>query len=538
MLKPRLILPFLMIVMTTCAFAGQKDNRIHGELTPLRTCFDVTHYTILVDVNPFTKSISGCNMISFKVVDKTSRLQLDFAENMLIDSIEYLSQKLHFTRKKNIVLVDFKSPLNKGSNEMLIVYFSGSPHVAELPPWKGGFVWSKDPEGNDWVGLACEGIGASVWLPCKDHWSDEADSMDMLLAVPENLIGVSNGKLIKQMSAGNGYTSFHWKVCNPINNYNISINVGAYAEIRDTFDGENKLPLTYYVLKGNKAKATQHFKQVHGMLKAFEHYFGAYPFPEDGYKLVETPYWGMEHQSCVAYGNNYKNNAFNFDFIIIHESGHEWFANSITASDPADMWIHESFTTYSEALYVEYHYGKEKATEYLMTQRDKIKGKHPMQGPRNVFYHGQTDNDIYYKGSWMLHTMRSVLDNDSLWFATIRSLSLHFRHKIVTTEEILAYFNTATGRNWDVFFRQYIYHGPLPTLEYKMETGKDGRVVVRYKWKNIVKGFRMPVRIYTRADKSGITWLHPSDKYQVLNLVPGSVFKLADDKFLVNVMRR
>ncbi len=533
MQKRFIILTLFFSVFSIGSFVTDNEKKTHGTLTPMRTCFDVTHYGISVKVDPKTQTISGKNIISFRVISAFKILQLDLVKEMQIDSILFLGKPLQYTRKENIVLVNFTSQLPKNAFQQIMVYFSGKPHVAELPPWKGGFVWAKDPENNDWVGLACEGIGAYVWLPCKDHWSDEADSMDMFLTVPEGLTGVSNGRLIAQFDAGEGFRTFHWHVSNPINNYNISINIGKYAEIKDVYYGIKALSLTYYVLQDNKEKAEKHFKQVPKMLKAFEHYFGAYPFYEDGYKLVETPYWGMEHQSCIAYGNQYINNDFDFDFIIIHESGHEWFANSITASDPADMWIHESFTTYSEALFVEYNYGKQKAIEYLQTQRGKVVGKHPMVGPRNEFYHGFTDNDIYYKGSWMLHTMRNSLNNDSLWFATIKNLCLQFRHKIVRTEDILTYFNTATGQNWDQFFKQYLYCSSIPKLDFKITYAPNGKQLVNYKWTKCVKGFNMLVKVYTNAAKTEYLWVKPSQKYQIVEINAPGVFMIATELFLV-----
>jgi aminopeptidase N len=527
----RLLFVFCFITWNSNALAQEKKD--HGKLTPLRTCYDVTHYGIEVKVIPETRSIRGCNTISFKAVNGFKTLQLDYVKAMQIDSIVFQNKPLLFDRKNNTVLVHFPKTIMMGDHEKIKVYFNGKPQVAILPPWKGGFVWNKDANLNDWVGLACEGIGTYIWLPCKDHWSDEADSMDMYLSVPEGLTGVSNGQLVARKKIEMNYELFHWQVRNPINNYSININVGKYTEIRDTFYGIHQVPLNYYVLEDNRAKAIKHFQQVKGMLKAFENYFGAYPFYEDSYKLVETSYWGMEHQSCIAYGNHYMNNDYNFDFIIIHESGHEWFANSITAIDPADMWIHESFTTYSEALYVEYFYGKERANDYLVAQRKSIIAKHPMLGPRGEFYHGYTDNDIYYKGTWLLHTMRNAMNNDSLWFDAIHQLSEQFKHKIIQTEDIIAFFNTHTDYKWQLFFDQYLYKGPIPELVYKINLNRDGTQTVTYHFKNIVKGFRMPIKIYTSSDKKMFIWLTPNANKQTVVIPSNAVFKVATELFLV-----
>jgi aminopeptidase N len=495
------------------AKAKRKDI---GKLVFERSCFDVIHYDIKVKIKPNEKFISGSNSIEFKMLATSSKIQFDYTENMGIDSAKYKGKPIAFKRKGNKVKLEFIGGLQIDSTYKVEFCFSGKPLVAKLAPWDGGFVWRKDNNGYDWVGLACEGLGASAWLPCKDHWSDEAEGADITLIVPKDLTGVSNGKLIDEKIVDSAFKAFHWRVVNPINNYNISINVGHYINIKDTFLGVNTVPLSYYVLDYNKASAERHFLQVHGMLDAFEHFFGQYPFNTDGYKLVETPYWGMEHQSCIAYGNNYKNNVFGFDFIIIHESGHEWFGNSITASDAADMWIHESFTTYAEALYMEYRVDKTRAIEYLSEQRKKIVSKHPMQGPRGVFYHGRTDSDIYYKGTWMLHTMRNILNNDSLWFATLKEMNSVFFHKIVCTEEIIQFFNNNTSYNWDLFFKQYLYKSSIPELEIKQTILKNGKIIYSIRLESDLKDLNIPLNI--KLANGEVIGIVVSDKPIVIEL--------------------
>jgi aminopeptidase N len=495
---------------------AQAKRKDIGKLVFERTCFDVVHCDIQVKLSPNEKFISGSNQIEFKMLENTSKIQLDYTKNMNLDSARFMDKPVSFKRKGNILLFDFPAGLLKNSSYTLMLYFSGKPLEAKLAPWDGGFVWRKDKKGYDWVGLACEGLGASAWLPCKDHWSDEAEGADITLIVPKDLTGVSNGKLIDEKIVDSAFKAFHWRVVNQINNYNISINVGRYVNIKDTFHGINKLPLSYYVLEYNQAAAERHFLQVHGMLEAFEHYFGQYPFKEDSYKLVETPYWGMEHQSCIAYGNNYKNNDFGFDFIIIHESGHEWYANNITASDAADMWIHESFTTYSEALYLEYKTNKNTSIEYLLGQKKKIVSKHPMQGPRGVFYHGRTDSDIYYKGTWMLHTMRSVLNNDSLWFSGLKQMNQKYFHRIVNTEEIIEFFNSKTGYNWDLFFNQYLYKSSLPELEIKQLLLDNGNIRYTLTLEADVKDLKLPLNI--KLPNGQTITVVVSDKSVVLEL--------------------
>ena len=506
---------FISFVNVQSLHAKAKRKDI-GKLVFERSCFDVIHYDIEVKIKPIERFISGSNAIEFKMLEASSKIQLDYSKSMNLDSAEYLGKPIAFKRKGNIVLFDFPGGLLKNSSHNLLLYFSGKPLEAKLAPWDGGFVWRKDNNGYDWVGLACEGLGASAWLPCKDHWSDEAEGADITLIVPNDLTGVSNGKLIDEKIVDSAFKAFHWRVVNPINNYSISINVGRYVNIVDTFSGINKLPLSYYVLDYNQAAAEKHFLQVHGMLEAFEYYFGQYPFKDDSYKLVETPYWGMEHQSCIAYGNNYNNNNYGFDFIIIHESGHEWFGNSITASDAADMWIHESFTTYSEALYMEYQVDKTRAIEYLSEQKKKIVSKYPMQGPRGVFYHGRTDSDIYYKGTWMLHTMRSILNNDSLWFACLKEMNSIYFHKIVNTEETVQFFNKKTRYNWDLFFKQYLYKKSIPELEIRQSLLNNGNISYSIRLESDLKDLKLPLNIkLTNGEVIGIV---VSDKPIVIEL--------------------
>ena len=455
--------------------------------------YNVLHYDIHVKVEPNKEYISGYNTILCRVQKTSDVLFFDLVPDMKVNKIVVDSNELLYFRKQNKVIATLKKTVSAGDVIAMKVYFEGKPLKAKLAPWNGGFDWKTDNNNKPWVGLACESKGAAIWLPCKDDWSDEPESMDMYLSVPDTLVGVSNGRL-KEVSKDNGYATYHWQVINPINNYNISINVGDYVHISDTFYGINKLSLDYYVLRSNVEKARRHFKEVDTMLRAFEHYFGAYPFPEDGYKLVETPYWGMEHQSCVAYGNKYRYNEYGFDFIIVHESGHEWFANSITAADPADMWIHESFTTYSEALFVEYTQGKAKALAYLQMQIDKVVNQHPMQGPRHQNYHGWKDNDIYYKGSWVLQTLRYSVNNDSLWYKTLREYSTTFRHQLIQTEDVISFFNKRLpGISKEVFY-QYLNHASLPVLAVAVKTIK-GKQVLEYQWMADRPNFKLNLQV-------------------------------------------
>lgn len=540
----RFVLLLLCFSWLQYAWAQNKISRrqlLHGALSPLRTCFDVKHYDIALKVMPDQKRITGSNRIGMLALQDFNRLQLDFSYAMPIDSIKLGNRLCNYQRDSDAVWVQMPQRVESGTLNYLTVYFSGIPSAAKKAPWDGGFVWSTDSSGKPWIGLACEGIGASVWLPCKDHWSDEADSMDMHLEVPQGLIGVSNGRWVgMEENSSPGFNCFHWQVRNPINNYSITVNVGDYVQLQDSItygDKSSRLDLNYFVLKGHEEKAAQHFQQVKPMMRCFEYFFGSYPFVEDGYKLVEAPFWGMEHQSCVAYGNNYQNNNFGFDFIIVHESGHEWFANSITADDPAEMWIHESFTTYSEALYVEYMQGKAKAQLYLNQQKEKIINKEPMLGMRDVYFHDRHDNDIYYKGTWILHSMRSMLNNDSLWFATLKGFATTHQKKIINTTDVLRYFNAATHYSWDAFFNQYLRQSKIPVLEYKVSNQADGNLVIRYRWKETVKGFEMPV--WVTMTKGKWDMIYPQKEWQLidLNYFDEKDFKINTDANLFDVKK-
>jgi aminopeptidase N len=532
-----------VLLFSIRGFAQSSFSRaeyLHGKLTPLRSSFDVTYQDITVKVEPKRKFITVSNAIQFTVIKDISTIQLDLFSIMHIDSIRFEGKELSFTRDSNAFFVSFPYKLLKGTSYSICVAASGNPIVAKKAPWDGGFVWGKDVNQVDWVGMACEGLGASSWLPCKDHWSDEADSVDVHLIVPNTLMGVSNGHYMGYHDVDSRFTEYNWSVKNPINNYNIAINMANYVHIADTFPHKlssklQPLSLDYYVLQYNKNKAVEQFKQTAKMLEAFEHYFGPYPFAQDGFKLVETPYWGMEHQSCVAYGNNYENNEWGFDFILVHESGHEWFGNNITAQDPADMWIHESFTTYSESLYIEYWQNAEEARKYLLMQQAKIANNDPMVGPYNVHFHGRSNNDIYYKGAWMLHSLRNSIDNDTLWFNALREFSLTFAKQTITTEHVIAFFSKRIGKDLVPFFKQYLYQPSLPIFEYKILKRQDGRLVMSYRWKNASKHFEMPIKV--TVTKGNFETITPRKKWQLidLNYFDEKDFKILENRYLMKI---
>ena len=532
-----LILTYQAFSQTTSTFS--KYDYLHGKLNANRTWFDVTMYDITLKVNPEQKQIQGCNRIFYKVLKPSKLMQLDLHGLIKIDSIVYHHKKISYTRDSSVVLIKLPNQ-KKLSLQQISIYFSGNPLIARKAPWDGGFVFTQDSMHRPWVGLACQGLGASAWLPCKDHNSDEADSVNMELQVPTGLTGVSNGKLVAQKELNNGFTAYTWQVRYPINNYNITVNIGHYKHFSDSYQAQHHaidkpLALNYYVLDYNYPKAVKHFEQVKGMMACFEKSFGPYPFWNDGYKLVETPYWGMEHQSCVSYGNDYSNNRWNFDFIIIHESAHEWFGNSLTSPDPAELWLHETFTTHAEAVYVECMQGKESAHKYLKMQKRNIENAQPMIGTKDVFFHHFADNDIYYKGSWMLYTLRHVVNNDTLWFNTLYDYAQTFKYFSVTTPQTINFFSARTRMALQPIFEQYLTQPNLPVFEYSVKENSNGGLELRYRWTNTVKGFSMPIQV--TLSKNEFSIITPDNRWRVadLNYFNRTDFKILTDNYLIEV---
>lgn len=486
--------------------AFSRKDTLRGTLSKERVNYDVRHYLLDFKIDIDKKFIQGKNKISFDVIDDLSVLQFDLFENMKVTKVEWNNKKLKFNREYDAVFVSFPETLKKGSNHSIIVYYEGNPIVAKRAPWDGGLVFKKDKNGKPWVGVACQGTGASLWWPNKDHQSDEPDSMDIIVRSPSDLEEVSNGRLIKKTDLGDGYTQRHWKVNHPINNYNVSINIADYYHFTDNYvskiTGEN-LTLDYYVLKENETKARKQFEQVKPMFDAFEKRFSPYPFYKDGYKLVETPYLGMEHQSCVAYGNGYKNGyrgfdlsgsdeGLKFDYIIIHETAHEWWGNSLTSYDIADMWIHEGFGQYSEVVYLEELYGKESALKYLNGLRSGISNKEPVIGPYGVNQEGS--GDMYSKGCQFLHTLRSIIDNDKLWWEIVYDLQVKYKHKNLNTNDVLAFMNEKTKLKLDNYFDQYLRYSAIPELDWKSKI-EGNQLIIDYKWNTNVSNFEMPIEI-------------------------------------------
>ncbi|MFC7523257.1 M1 family metallopeptidase [Parapedobacter sp. GCM10030251] len=502
-----------------------RADSLRGQLTPFRTCYDINYYHLDVRVDPDKRYISGSNRFQFTASEDFSRLQFDLFDNLSIEKVVYHEQELPFTREYHAVFVDFPQTIRKGLQDSFTVYYSGQPVQAKRAPWDGGFDFKKDSQGKHWIATACQGLGASVWWPNKDHLSDEVDSMLISISVPTGLTNVSNGRFRGSEDLGDGYTRFNWFVSNPINNYNVAINIGDYIHFADTLHGENGvLDLDYWVLRENEAKAKSHFDaNVKPTLRAFEHWFGPYPFYADGYKLVETAHLGMEHQSAIAYGNKYQNGYLGrdgsgtgwgnkWDFIIIHETGHEWFGNNITAADLADMWIHESFTNYSEALYIDYHYGKKAGREYIHGNRGGIQNLTPLVGVYGVNHEGSVD--MYNKGGVLHHMVRTVINDDEKWRQILRGLNRQFYHKTVNYKDIVDYMSKQSGRNLAPIFAQYVRHPNIPTLEFYFNS--DGKAFCRWIADEI--DFDMPVRIRVKGGE--YRFIHPKRHFTPIDM-PG-----------------
>lgn len=511
-----------------------RQDTLRGSITPEREWWDLTYYHLDIKVDPDNKFISGKNTIQYKVLENDSVMQIDLQPPMKLLKAVQNGKELNIKHDGNahyISLID-NQKINDINN--LIVHYEGHPKEAVRAPWDGGISWKKDKNDNHFIASSCQGLGASVWWPCKDHMYDEVDSMQISVNVPSKLTNVSNGRLRRVEQIGDTKT-YTWIVKSPINNYGVNINIGDYTNFSEVYDGQaGNLDMDYYVLSYNLEKAKEQFKQAPMMMKAFEHWFGQYPFYKDSFKLVEVPYLGMEHQSSVTYGNQYMNGylgndlsgtgwGLKFDFIIIHEAGHEWFANNITNKDVADMWIHEGFTAYSENLYLDYHFGKEASAEYVIGTRKNIQNDRPLIGYYNVNKEGSSD--MYYKGANMLHTLRQLLEDDDKWRKKLRKMNVEFYHQTVTTQQIENFLSKESGIDLTEFFNQYLRTTKIPTLEYSIK-----KKVLKYRWTNIVDGFDMPIQVKINDEEK---WLFPKAEWNSMSLGSKiSTFEIDNDFYV------
>jgi aminopeptidase N len=509
-------------------------DSVRGSNGRARAWWDATFYDLHVTVNPADSSIRGWNTIHYKVLKQSPGvMQIDLQEPLTPDSIRQGNDYMTMHRDGNALMVILQSPQKAGENREITVYYHGMPRVARRAPWDGGFVWTTDSLGRPWIATADEGLGASVYWPVKDYLADEPDSQRIAITLPEPLQDVSNGRLRSMKHNDNGTTTYEWFVTNPINTYNVEVNGGHYAHFSDEYMGEKgKLTLDFWPLDYHVDTAKVQFQQAKSMLKCFEHWFGPYPWYSDGYKLIETPHLGMEHQSGVAYGNKYKNGysgrdlsgtgeGMKWDFIIVHESAHEWWGNNITVKDHADMWVHESFANYAENLYAECQDGKKAGAEYVIGSRNNIKNDEPIIPPYGV--NGDGSGDMYYKGGAMLHMMRLIIGNDEKWRSVLRGIQSTFWHQTVTGKQIEDYINRHSGIDFSAVFKQYLTTTKIPVLEYKTSATQTS-----YRWANVVgEDFQMPVRANGR-------WITPTTMWAT---IPKTDTLVVDPDFYVEVKK-
>ena len=510
-----------------------KQDTLRGSITPERAWWDLTYYHLDIAVDLDNKFIKGSNTIEYKVLEPNKKLQVDLQSPLKITKVEQNGKELTFSSEGSAHFINLIDKQRKGKINSVKVYYEGNPKEAVRAPWDGGLSWTRDSNGKHFAATSCQGIGASIWWPNKDHMYDEVDSMLISVNVPKGLMNISNGRL-KKIEEFEDTNTYHWYVSNPINNYGVNINIGDYVEFSEVYEGEKgKLDMIYYVLRDNIERAKTQFKDAVKMMDAFEYWFGPYPFYEDSFKIVEVPYLGMEHQSSITYGNKYMKGylgrdlsrtgwGLKFDYIIIHEAGHEWFANNITYKDIADMWIHESFTTYSENLFLDYHYGKEASSEYVIGTRAGISNSAPMIGPYGV---NQRGSDIYSKGANVLHTIRQIANSDEKWRRILRGLNKDFYHQTVETKQIENYISDKMGYDLSTFFDQYLRTTNIPVFEYKLNDG-----LLEYKWTNVVDGFKMPIELFVGDEKIR---LNPTQEIKSIN-VKSEKIRL-DKNYYVNI---
>ncbi|MFD1162823.1 M1 family metallopeptidase [Hwangdonia seohaensis] len=538
-----LIFPFVSVEAQDISLEKHQFTRqdtLRGSITPERSWWDLTYYHLDIKVNPEEKSIKGKNTVQYKVLENHTVMQIDLQPPLKLTKATQNGKDLNIKHDGNAHFITLIDNQNIGDINNVTVYYEGVPREAIRAPWDGGVSWKKDTNGNHFIATSCQGLGASVWWPNKDHMYDEVDSMLISVNVPKDLMNVSNGRLRLVERIGDTKT-FHWFVKNPINNYGVNMNIGDYVNFSEVYDGmAGNLDMDYYVLRDNLEKAKIHFKDAPKMMEVFEHWFGQYPFYADGFKLVEVPYLGMEHQSSVTYGNQYKKGylgndlsgtgwGLKFDFIIIHEAGHEWFANSITNKDVADMWIHESFTSYSENLFLDYYYGKEASADYVIGTRKNIVNDKPIIGKYYGVNKKGSGTDMYYKGANVLHTLRQLIEDDEKWRHILRKMNVTFYHQTVTTQQIENFLSKETGIDLTEFFNQYLRTTKIPTLEYEIKNKE-----LKYRWTNIVDGFDMPIQVEMENDAQ---WLFPKADWKTMALKTNNPSLIVNRNFYVEAKK-
>ncbi|MFS4415299.1 M1 family metallopeptidase [Maribacter sp. 2307ULW6-5] len=510
-----------------------EQDTLRGSITPERAWWDLNYYHLDIEVQPDHKYIAGKNTIRYKVLRPNNVLQIDLQAPLVLEKVTQDGRPLNVKSKGNAHFITLEKEQRPGAYHEVVAHYSGHPKEAVNAPWDGGFSWKRDANGKHFVATSCQGLGASVWWPNKDHMYDEVDSMLISVKVPKGLTQVANGRLRHLDTLSN---TSHWFVSNPINNYGVNVNIGDYVHFGEIHQGEKgPLEMDYWVLRDDLERAKEHFKDAPRTIEALEHWFGPYPFYEDSFKLVQVPYLGMEHQSSVTYGNQFLRGylgrdlsgtgwGLKFDFIIVHEMGHEWFANNITYRDIADMWIHEGFTSYSENLFLDYHYGTRAAEDYVIGLRQNIANDAPIIGPYDVNQEGS--KDMYYKGSNMLHTIRQLVRDDEQWRQILRGLNKDFYHQTVTTQQIEAYISQKAGMDLSKVFDQYLRTAQVPVFEYRAKGKK-----LQYRYTDVLPGFDMPLKVSINGNAQ---WLAPTTKWQTLK-EPQTITELSVDRnFYVN----
>jgi aminopeptidase N len=529
---------------TSAAHVVSEADRLRGEYGPYRANNDLLYYHLDVRVDPAQKMLSGKNVIRFAMLKPDTRIQLDLVtvfniDKIVLDEADGSTLPLKYERAAGrTVYIDFPKTLKKGSIYTIEFYYSG--HPAEMGRF-GGFVFRTDPMGRPLVNTACEEEGASVWWPNKDQWQDEVEKMDISVEAPSDLVEVSNGRFQRKTDLGDGFTRWDWAVSYPINNYDVSLNVGKYEHFSDVYsDQYGPLTLDYYVFPEDLDKAKRQFLQVKNMLKAFEHSFGEYPFYRDGYKLVEALYSGVENQTAITYGNHFENGYLGrpktgigtwFDFIIVHESAHEWFGNSITARDRSDMWIHEGWANYCESVFVEYMWGKGDAITYINTGKENVKNAEPVICEEGTVCTPPVDQ--YKKGGLFLNTVRSVIDDDHEWFALLHDYYQHFKYQTIMTTDVAAYFSQHSGHKLTPIFNEYLRHAAIPILELRFDATKHS---VAFRWQADEPEFAMPIKVGDKEHWQTITPV--TGRWQTMSTpLDSEHFEVATDLYYVGVRK-
>ena len=517
-----------------------ENNYLMGYLNENRSSYRVSFYDINIDFDINKKSIDGFVKIKAESLNDLEKLQVDLAENLSINKILHNNKELSFSRKLDAVLISFPYLIKKGDLFEFTVYYEGIPQGAVNPPWAGGFTWSKDKSGRDWIAVSCEGEGARIWWPNKDHITAEGDSVRMVYTVPSDMVAVGNGNL-RSISKNGDKSSYEWFVNNPINNYNISVQIGNYVAVQDTFIKDDQVHLmNHYVLDYNKELASNYFPMSKEVIRFYEKYFGDYQWYEDGYKLIEVPYLGMEHQSAVTYGNGFS--IYNgvrskswpmygvMDPLIIHETGHEWFGNSVTASDPTHIWIHEGLQVYSEAIYFEDKFDSyEVGVHYLNSIKNRIANQIPIVGNENE-NHWALHGDTYMKGAWVMHTLRSVINDDEVWFEILKEFMTENAKGFANTEDFFNKVNEKTGKNLWYFAEQYFYSPNQPELEYYQTNSSFS-----YRWNNVNDSFIMPIGLLVNGEEKRVL---PKKEFQSFNISEHSTIEVMDWKFYVKPINK